>query len=105
MKKLLLVTALSLACGGVFAQAPAGVLQKPSAETNPIAATGKAGDKAQVKVDTRTSGMTAMDANGDGMISRREYDRHNAMMWNKGKNKNGMMTNTDAQAMMRGGPG
>lgn len=163
MKKLLLITAMALAAGTAFAQAPAGTLSKPPAandplgasgkaganaqmnvdgrtaaspkaptdpatqgsgnaappsQINPAAATGTAGANAQAKVDARTAGMPmtagdaatkgaamqAMDANGDGMISRREYDRHHAMMWKQMKPTKNMVPKADYEAAIKGGP-
>ncbi len=162
MKKLLLITAMALAAGSAFAQAPAGTLSKPPAESNPTdasgkagakaqmnvdgktaaspmtptdpaaqgsgktappsqinpsAATGKAGANAQMKVDAKTSAtptagdaamkgaaMQSMDTNGDGMISRREYDRHHAMMWKQMKPTKNMVPKADYDAMIKGGP-
>lgn len=50
--------------------------------------------------------MKAMDTNGDGMISKKEWDSHHAMMWSKmkPKMKKGMMPMADMEAMMKGGP-
>lgn len=50
--------------------------------------------------------MKAMDTNGDGMISKKEWDSHHAMMWNKmkPKMKKGMMSMADMETMMKGGP-
>ena len=50
--------------------------------------------------------MKAMDTNGDGMISKKEWDSHHAMMWNKmkPKMKKGMMSMGDMETMMKGGP-
>ena len=50
--------------------------------------------------------MKAMDTNGDGMISKKEWDSYHAMMWSKmkPKMKHGMMPMADMEAMMKGGP-
>ena len=50
--------------------------------------------------------MKAMDTNGDGMISKKEWDSYHSMMWSKmkPKMKKGMMSMEDMQAMMKGGP-
>jgi hypothetical protein len=47
--------------------------------------------------------MKGMDANGDGMVSKKEWDTHHSMMWRK-MSKNGMMPVTDMERMMSGGP-
>ncbi len=50
-------------------------------------------------------GMKGMDANGDGMISKKEWQAHHNMMWSKMKTKNGMVPMADIEAMMKaGGP-
>ena len=50
--------------------------------------------------------MKAMDTNGDGMISKKEWDSYHSMMWNKmkPKMKKGMMSMSDMESMMKGGP-
>ena len=50
--------------------------------------------------------MKAMDTNGDGMISKKEWDSYHSMMWNKmkPKMKKGMMSMTDMESMTKGGP-
>jgi hypothetical protein len=144
-----ILTLAALACGAAFAQAPAGVVAKPSAESspnaapgtpaakaemkvdtkkangstlsapnpvagmggaapsekiNPSASGGSPAAKAEMKVDTRKSGQMTMDANGDGMISKREWDRYHSGMWGKMKTKNGMMSMADMEAQMKSGP-
>lgn len=49
----------------------------PVAEINPSAAGGKAAAKADARVNTRL-----MDSNGDGMVSRQEWDTYHANAWN-----------------------
>jgi hypothetical protein len=44
-----------------------------------------------------------MDANGDGMISKKEFDRHHEAMWKKMKTKNGMVSVADMESMMMQG--
>lgn len=50
--------------------------------------------------------MKSMDTNGDGMISKKEWDSHHAAMWGKMKTKmtKGMVPMADMEAMMKGGP-
>lgn len=119
---LLALAAVSLSA---FAQAPPGVIARPPAETSPSASGGAPAAKAQMKVDERkgtmpmagsdTSAMgmggmamdwKAMDTNGDGMISKHEWNSYHSMMWNKmkPKMKRGMMPMADMEAMMKGGP-
>ena len=124
-----------MSVGTTFAQAPPGTLSRPSQETNPTAAGGAPAAKAQMKVDEK-KGMTpmaggaapmaagsmpmaagtsstmgmgmmkSMDTNGDGMISKKEWDSHYSAMWGKmkPKMKKGMVPMTDMEAMMKGGP-
>ena len=128
MKQQLILAAAALLCTATFAQAPPGVVARPSQESNPASpAAGPAG-KAEMKVDakkgampmaaggtmpmgpgastsgTATMGMKAMDTNGDGMISKKEWDAYHAGMWSRMKSKKGMMPMADVEAMMRGGP-
>ena len=49
----------------------------PVAEINPSAAGGKAAATAQTRVNARL-----MDSNGDGMVSRKEWDTYHANAWN-----------------------
>jgi len=69
MKHSILLTLCTLACSAALAQAPAGVVKKPSAESDPIAATGKAGEQAQMNVQDRKadSGSMPMAAGIGGM--------------------------------------
>ena len=151
MKKQSLVLALAaLACSASFAQAPAGVVANPSANSNPIASGGTPAAKAEMKVDskkaagstlsapnpvagmggaapspqvnpnasggmpqakadmkanarTNASATGSMDTNGDGMVSKREWDRYHSGMWGKMKAKNGMMPMAEVEAMMKAG--
>ena len=47
--------------------------------------------------------MKAMDTNGDGMISKKEFDSHHQAMWKKMKSKNGMVPIAEVEALMQGG--
>ena len=147
MKKQSLVLALAaLACSAAFAQAPAGVVSTPSANSNPTASGGTPAAKAEMKVDSKKAAgstlsapnpvagmggaaptpqvnpnasggmpqakadmkanartMGSMDTNGDGMVSKREWDRHHSGMWGQMKPKNGMMPMAEVEAMMKAG--
>ena len=47
-----------------------------------------------------TMNMKMMDTNGDGMISRAEFNKYHAAMWTKmKKNKNGMVSMDDMKMM------
>lgn len=52
----------------------------PVAEINPSASGGKAAAKADARVNARL-----MDTNGDGMVSRQEWDTYHANAWNSMK--------------------
>ena len=77
----------------------------PTAQVNPSASGGMPQAKADMKVNARTnaSAMGSMDTNGDGMVSKREWDRHHSGMWGKMKPKNGMMPMAEVEAMMKAG--
>ncbi len=62
-----------------------------------------AAGKAEMNVEKRD--MAAMDTNGDGMISRKEYDAYHANMWKKMTLKNGMAMQADVQMMLKQGLG
>jgi hypothetical protein len=65
MKHSVFLATCAFACGAALAQAPAGVVQRPSAESNPIAAGGAPAEKAQMKTDMKKDG--AMPMAGVGM--------------------------------------
>ncbi|MEJ5992162.1 hypothetical protein WG902_19325 [Ramlibacter sp. PS3R-8] len=113
MKKLPIFFAAAIACGAVLAQAPAGTT-RPANQLDPNASGGKAQANAAVKNDARTGGNSAsagttanqtmtMDVNGDGMISRQEWDTYHGKTWSTMKpNKQGMVPWADVQAGMGG---
>lgn len=45
-----------------------------------------------------------MDANGDGMISKQEWQAHTNRMWNNMHSKNGKVPAANVEAMLKGGP-
>ena len=134
MKQQLILAAAALLCTASFAQAPPGVVARPSQEANPTASPAASpAAKAEMKVDakkgampmgampmgaggtmpmgagasnsgTAAMGMKAMDTNGDGMISKKEWDAYHSSMWSRMKSKKGMMPMADVEAMMKGGP-
>lgn len=75
-----------------------------NAQISPSASGGTPAAKAEMKVDAKlnNTAMNSMDANGDGMVSKREWDRHHASMWGhmKTKSKNGMVPMSDVEMMM-----
>ena len=122
MKQTLILAAAALACTAAFAQAPPGVVTRPSQETNPTASGGTPAAKADMKVDakkaampmaagaalpmaaggsTASMGMKAMDTNGDGMISKKEWDSYHSGMWSRMKSKKGMMPMAEVEAFMK----
>lgn len=121
MNRSLLVALLALTCGAAFAQAPAGTTQRPSQETSPAAAGGAPAAKAETKTEAKkgempaagstmgagagstATGMKGMDADGDGMVSKKEWDTYHSAMWKK-MNKGGKASMADVEAMMKGGP-
>jgi hypothetical protein len=119
MKRSILFLAMALAGGAVLAQAPASVTPRPPAEVNPNASGGKAQAKGEMNAQakgansgmsasagaTATMGNKAMDANGDGFVSRQEWDAYHGRMWGTMKpNKKGMVPWADVEAKMKGGP-
>ena len=63
MKKQSIVLALAaLACSAAFAQAPAGVVAKPSNQSDPIASPGTPGAKAEMKVDAKKANGSTLSA-------------------------------------------
>lgn len=139
MKNLVVLATCAIAVSAALAQAPAGVVQRPSAESNPIAAGGAPAAKAEMKTDMKKgmdtgmpmagakgmdkgmamdkgmgmgmgmSGMSMkdMDTNGDGMISKQEWQAHHDRMWKKMNSKNsksGKVPTADVEAMLKGGP-
>ena len=121
IKQSTFLATLALACSSAFAQAPAS----PASPTNPASPTSPAATDAMppagagMKPGGAMGGggpgmgmgahmgmgmdMKAMDANGDGMISKKEFDSHHAVMWKKMKSKNGMVSIADMETMMQGG--
>jgi hypothetical protein len=100
----LLAALLALSCGAAFAQGPA------SQEKDPAATGGKPAAKAEMKSeakkgDTSTmgAGHAKMDADGDGMVTKSEWDSYHSAMWKK-MNKNGKVSMADMETAMKGGP-
>ena len=129
MKQSIFLATCALACSAALAQAPAspaspsspaatdsmppaGAGMKPGADM-PMGAGGPGKGKGMgMGMGMGMGGMhmgmdmKAMDTNGDGMISKKEWDSYHAMMWSKmkPKMKHGMMPMADMEAMMKGGP-
>jgi hypothetical protein len=68
----------------------------PVAEINPSAAGGTAAANAQSRVDARL-----MDSNGDGMVSRKEWDAYHMKAWNDMKPKNTGVSTADIDKLNR----
>jgi hypothetical protein len=121
MKQSIFLATCALACSAVFAQAPA-TPSDPASPTSPAAtdamppagagmkpggAMGKGGPGMGMGGMGGHMGMgmdmKAIDTNGDGMISKKEFDSHHEAMWKKMKSKNGMVSIADMEAMMMQG--
>lgn len=122
MKKVLLTAVAALVCSAGFAQAPAAGAAAAGSTATKEGLTGEpskgqqtARDKAQMRVDAKKSNMPMnatgghtmmdMDTNGDGMISRREYDNYHNAMWKSMKQSKGMVSKGDMDLILKGGPG
>ena len=68
----------------------------PVAEINPSAAGGKAAAKADMRVNARL-----MDTNGDGMVSRAEWDAYHAQAWNQMQPTNTGVSTADIDKLNR----
>ena len=79
---------------------------KPMANQGTPSTTDKGAVAGQANADARKSmtEMTPMDANGDGKITKREYDRYHAAMWNRMKGTNGTVSQTEMQSRMTNSP-
>jgi len=117
LKQSILLTLCALACSTALAQAPAGVVKNPPAESDPIASKGTPADKAQMNVDARKAkdagmapmtgaagsmsmnrmDMKSMDTNSDGMVSKKEWQDHYNVMWTRMKPKNGSLSVSETQ--------
>lgn len=90
---------------GTTAQRPAaGVVPQgttPPAQLNPMASGGAAAATAEMGANARI-----MDANGDGMISRQEWDRHHGDMWMgmSARYPDGNVPMTEVDKRLRGTP-
>jgi hypothetical protein len=114
MKKVLVAAAVALVCSAGFAQAPASGGMSSATAGEVKTQKDPAGDKAHMKVEAKKAAMpmgagssdmmTAMDTNGDGMISRAEWDAYHTTRWSKMKLTNGMANQASLDAMMKGGP-
>lgn len=126
MNRTSILFACLFASGVALAQAPAEVLTRPAQETNPAASGGMPAAKAQTKADMKQGmdgsaamapakggmgmgmgkgmGASAMDTNGDGMVSKKEWTDHHTKMWAMMKSKNGKVPVADVDATLQGGP-
>ena len=94
------------ASGSILAVPNPGAVTTPTQQVNPYASSGAPEAKAQRKVDARTNAAAtgSMDTNGDGMVSKREWDRYHSGMWGQMKSKNGMMSMSDMEAQRKNIP-
>ena len=72
-------------------------------EQGAVPTANRTASRAEMNVQKRD--MAAMDTNGDGMISRKEYDDYHANMWKKMTLKNGRASQADVQTMLKQGLG
>ena len=119
MKFVFAALAAALACSAAFAQAPATSPARPSQESNPNASGGKAQAKGEMNAEakgkgtgasvsagaTATMGHKAMDANGDGFVTRKEWDAYHGKMWGsmKGEKRGVPWATVEAGMMGQGG--
>lgn len=93
------------------AKADARKAANPNAGTEPMkpvpnegtpSTTDRASVAGQAKADAKKSRteMTPMDANGDGKITKREYDRYHSAMWSSMKGTSGTVSQTEMQNRM-----
>lgn len=68
----------------------------PVAEINPAASGGKPAAKAEARVQARL-----MDTNGDGMVSRQEWDTYHANAWNSMQPSNAGVSTADLDKFNR----
>ena len=76
--------------------APANPAGAPVAEIKPSASGGKAAAKAEARVGARL-----MDSNGDGMVSRAEWDAYHTAAWNNMKPTGSGVSTADVDRMNR----
>lgn len=115
MKFAFAILTAALACGSVIAQAPAGVTSRPSQEQNPNASGGAAQARGEMKAEakgkgagasagaTATMGHKAMDINGDGFVTRKEWDAYHGKMWSSMKGEKRGVPWATVEAGMAGG--
>jgi len=104
MKRLinsLLAALLAMSYGAAFAQNPT------PQDSNTAAADGKSAANAETKTESsKTSkmgtGPAKMDADGDGTVTKAEWDAYHSAMWDK-LNQGGKVSSADAEAMTKGG--
>lgn len=97
MKKLISFGLAAMLCGAGFsAAAQTGVHKSVPTKDGVASKDGMPMKDATAMQGDTTMGMKPMDANGDGMISKAEYNKYNVAMWTKMKrDKNDMVTVDD----------
>jgi hypothetical protein len=117
MRFAIVTLAAALACGTAFAQAPAGTVARPSNQQNPNASGGQPQAKGEVNAQAKgkdsgatttasaTMGHKAMDANGDGFVTRKEWDTYHGKMWSgmKGEKRGVPWATVESGMMGQGG--
>lgn len=76
---------------------------KKAVEQGAVPTASGTASKAEMNVEKRD--IVVMDTNGDGMISRKEYDAYHANMWKSMKANKGMVSQADMQARLKQGLG
>ena len=109
MKTKLILAAVAVACGTAFAQAPPRQQQDPDMPSGKAQAKGEMNAQAKGSKDgtlgVTKAGTPAMDLNGDGMITRKEWDAYHGTRWSRFRaNKQGMVPWADVQAGMKEAP-
>ncbi len=109
----LILATLAMATASAFAQAPSGTLARPPHQVDSAQSGGPSAGKGEARKDQRThAGMDmsvkAMDANGDGKVSKQEYDDYHRKFWSQMQPRDGMVSmdemKNSMEAMMRAGP-
>ena len=104
MNKLISSGLIAMLCGvGIAASAqtttttPSATMKSTMTPKDGMAPKDGMGMQAGMKMD-----MKMMDTNGDGKISKAEYNKYHALMWTKmKKDKGGMVGMSDMQMMMK----
>lgn len=114
MKTLIVLTACALACSVSVAQTASSAMggaSAPAAMKSDMKSDMKKGTDAGMPMAAESGShmgmgsmdLKAMDANGDGMISKKEWTDYHTMMWGKMKATKDMVSLADMKTALRGG--